>query len=191
MSWFSNVFGKSNSNNAMVANNPATDMLNEDNINVLEGLFVNNQPPVVPAEKESENASSLKTYLEQDFFRKGFDDGYNGHAAELLENKIRSMKADFRYNLNLKIDQARQEILKLENHKINVEGMSDRLVRQLNNQINAMMANMAELEAEIALADIDQGYVMIGVFQYRDGFIRGTEAYQEEKLIAGSTGLFV
>lgn len=101
------------------------------------------------------------------------------------------MKADFRYNLNLKIDQARQEILKLENHRINVEGMSERLVKQLDNQINAMRSNVAELEAEIALADIDQGYVMIGVYQYRDGFIRGTEAYQEEKLIAGSTGLFV
>lgn len=191
MSWFSNVFSKSNSNNAMVANNPAADTLNEDNINVLERLFVNNQPPVASVEKETDNASSLKTYLEQDFFRKGFEDGYNGHAAELLENKIRSMKADFRYNLNLKIDQARQEILKLENHRINVEGMSERLVKQLDNQINAMRSNVAELEAEIALADIDQGYVMIGVYQYRDGFIRGTEAYQEEKLIAGSTGLFV
>jgi len=191
MSWFSNMFGKSNNNVGANNNNQTTEVISDDNINVLEGLFVNNQPPVAPAEKETENASSLKTYLEQDFFRKGFDDGYNGHAAELLENKIRSMKADFRYNLNLKIDQARQEILKLDNHKINVEGMSERLVRQLDNQINAMKANMAELEAEIALADIDQGYVMIGVFQYRDGFIRGTEAYQEEKLIAGSTGLFV
>lgn len=191
MSWFSNVFGKSNDNNAMVANNPSSGTLTEDNINVLEGLFVNNQPPVELEKRQEENSSSLKTYLEQDFLRKGFDDGYNGHATELLENKINSMKADFRYNLNLKIDLARQEILKLENHIINVKGMSERLVQQLDNQINALKANMAELEAEIALADIDQGYVMIGIFQYRDGFIRGTEAYQEEKLIAGSTGLFI
>ncbi|MFH1121914.1 MAG: hypothetical protein V1775_19000 [Bacteroidota bacterium] len=191
MNLFSKFFGKSNNSNAMIADNHASDTMTEDNINVLEGLFINNQPPVEPVEKEAEKASCLKTYLEQDFFRKGFDDGYNGHAAELLENKIRSMKADFRYNLNLKIDQARQEILKLDNHKINVEGMSERLVKQLDNQINAFKANMVELEAEIALADIDQGYVMIGVYQYRDGFIRGTEAYQEEKLIAGSTGLFV
>jgi hypothetical protein len=191
MSWFSNVFGKSNSNNAMIANNHSSDTLTEDNINVLEGLFVNNQPPVELEKREGENSSSLKTYLEQDFLRKGFEDGYNGHASELLENKIKSMKADFRYNLNLKIDQIRQEILKLENHKINVEGMSERLVQQLDNQINTFQANMTELEAEVALADIEQGYVMIGIFQYRDGFIRGTEAYQEEKIIAGSTGLFV
>lgn len=191
MSLFSKFFGKSNSNNTMVASNHASETLTDDNINVLEGLFVNNQPPIVSVDSNAESAPSLKSYLDQDHFRKGFDDGYNGHATELLENKIRSMKADFRYNLNLKIDQARQEILKLENHKINVDGMSERLVKQLDNQVKAMKANMAELEAEIALADIDQGYVMIGVYQYRDGFIRGTEAYQEEKLIAGSTGLFV
>lgn len=191
MSWFSNIFGSSNSAPAATDSNPGTGAMAGDDINVLEDLFVNNQPPAEATGKTAEDASSLKTYLEQDFFRKGFEDGYNGHAAELLENKILSMKADFRYNLHLKIDQARQEILKLENHRINVEGMSDRLIRQLDNQINAMKANIHELEAEIAMADIDQGYVMIGVYQYRDGFIRGTEAYQEEKLIAGNTGLFV
>lgn len=191
MSWFSTFFGKSDSNNATAGNVHATETLADDNINVLEGLFVNNQAPVLAREMEVDQSSSLKAYLEQDFFRKGFDDGYNGHSAELLENKIKSMKADFRYNLNLKIDATRQEILKLENHKINVEGMSDRLVRQIDNQINAIKANATELEAEIAMATIDQGYVMIGIHQYRDGFIRGTEAYQEEKVIAGSTGLFI
>ena len=190
MSWFSNIFSDSNSTDAVNNNNQPGDVITDD-INVLEGLFVNNKPPVEPAETTTVNTNSLKTYLEQDFFRKGFDDGYNGHATELLENKILSMKADFRYNLNLKIDQARQETLKLENHKINVEGMSERLVRQLENQINAIKANTTELEAEIAMASIDQGYVMIGVYQYRDGYIRGAEAYQKEKLIAGSNGLFV
>jgi len=190
MSWFSNFFGRSN-RPAATDPNPGTVAMAGEDINVLEDLFINNQPPAEATEKAVEDATSLKNYLEQDFFRKGFEDGYNGHAAELLENKILSMKADFRYNLNLKIDQARQEILKLENHRISVEGMSDRLIRQIDNQINAMKSNISELEAEIALADIDQGYVMIGVYQYRDGFIRGTEAYQEEKLIAGSTGLFV
>ena len=191
MSWFSTFFGKSNSNNATAESAHATETLADDNINVLEGLFVNNQAPVPAREMEADQSSSLKGYLEQDFFRKGFEDGYNGHSAELLDNKIKSMKADFRYNLNLKIDATRQEILKLENHKINVEGMSERLVRQIDNQINAIKANATELEAEIALATIDQGYVMIGIHQYRDGFIRGTEAYQEEKVIAGSTGLFI
>jgi hypothetical protein len=189
MSWFSKLLGKTNSDVAVI-NNQASDSIAEDNVNVLEGLFVDNNPPVQVNEATMENSTGLKAYLEQDFFRKGFDDGYNGHSAELLENKILSMKADFRYNLNLKMDSARQEVLKLENHKINVEGMSERLVKQIDNQVKSIRFNISELEAEIALSTLNEGHVMIVIHQYRDGFIRGTEAYQEEKLIAGCTGLF-
>jgi hypothetical protein len=189
MSWFSKLLGMTNNE---VANNRnlGSESLIADNVDVLEGLFVDNNPPVQTHEASTENGSTLRAYLEQDFARKGFDDGYNGHSSELLENKILSIKADFRFNLNLKIDTARQEVLKLENHKINVEGMSDKLVRQLENYINSVKYNITELEAEISLSAINEGMVMIGIHQYRDGFIRGTEAYQDEKIIAGSTSLF-
>jgi hypothetical protein len=190
MSWFSNILGKSNSNDA-TANSQTSDTMTEDSVDVLEGMFVNNNRPVQENISSADNSSSLRTYLEQDFFHKGFEDGYNGHSAELLENKILSMKADFRYNLSLKIDAARQEILKLENHKINVEGMSERLVKQLTNQVISIKLNITTLEAEIAFSTHNEGHVMISIHQYRDGFIRGTEAYQDEKLIAGSTGLFI
>jgi len=189
MGIFSKLFGKTNSDVAVI-NTQTSDVITEDNVNVLEGLFVNNNPPSQANESSQENSTGLKAYLEQDFFRKGHDDGYNGHSAELLENKILSMKADFRYNLTLKMDLARQEVLKLENHKINIEGMSERLVRQIDNQINSIRFNINELEAEIALSSLNEGLAMIAINQFRDGFIRGTEAYQEEKLIAGSTGLF-
>jgi len=189
MSLFSKIFGKTNTESS-TSNNQTVDTMTEDNVNVLEGLFVNNNPPAQAIETGIENITGLKAYLEQDFFRKGFDDGYNGHSAELLENKILSMKADFRYNLTLKIDTARQEVVKLENHRINVEGMSGRLVKQIDNQVAAIRSNITELEAEIALSTVNEGMAMIPIHQYRDGFIRGTEAYQEEKLIAGSTGFF-
>ena len=90
MSWFSKLLGKTN-NDVAVINNQAPDSITEDNVNVLEGLFVNNNPPTQVNEASMENSSGLKAYLEQDFFRKGFDEGYNGHSAELLENKILSM----------------------------------------------------------------------------------------------------
>jgi len=189
MSWFAKIFGKVN-NESFTIDNQSTDSSNNDNINVLEDLFVNNNPPIPIEEQVTENSNSLKTYFEQDFFRKGHDDGYDGHSAELLDNKIRSFKADFRYNLNLKIDLAKQEVVKLENHKIDMEGMSDKMVKQIDNHVNAIKVNINEIEAEIALSSIDEGLVMISIHQYRDGFIRGTKAYQDEKFIAGSTSLF-
>ena len=189
MSWLSKLLGKTNSNDANV-NEQTSDTITEDNINVLEDLFVNNNPPAQIEEQAAVNSSGLKAYLEQDFFRKGYEDGYNWHSAEMLENKILSLKADFQYNLNLKIDAARQEVVKLENHKIGLGDMSERLAKQIDNQVNAIRFNITELEAEIALSSLNEGMAMIAIHQYRDGFIRGTEAYQEEKLIAGSTGLF-
>lgn len=188
MSWFSKRFGKINDSSTI--NNQASDALLESNINVLENLFVDNNPPVQDHEQVIENSSSLKSWLEQDFSRNGFDDGYYGHSAETLENKIKSIKADFRYRLDLKIDAARQEVMILESNKIDVEGMSVSMVKKVALKVDTIKANITELEAEIALASIDEGHVMIAVHQYRDGFLRGTEAYQEEKLIAGSTGFF-
>ena len=189
MSWLSIFFGKSN-NDASSSSNHATDQMVEEDFNVNADIFLNNTPPSEETGQSIENSTSLKAWLEQDFFRKGYEDGYYGHSSEMLENKIKSIKSDFRYNLNLKIDAARQECVKLENHKIDLEGMSDRLVKKIDNQANANRANITELESEIALATKDERLVMIPIHQYRDGFIRGTEAYQEEKLIAGSTGLF-
>lgn len=189
MSWFSKFFGKTNTESS-TPNNQSTDTMTEDNVNVLEGLFVNNNPPAQSTEPGIENIKGLKDYLEQDFYRKGFDDGYNGHSAELLESKIRSMKSDFRYNFNLKIDETRQEILKLENHKIDLEGMSERLIKQIENRVTSLKAVITELEAEIALSALEEGLAMIAINQYRDGFIQGTEAYQDEKLFASSTGMF-
>jgi hypothetical protein len=188
MSWFSKRFGKISDSSTI--NNQAPDALVESNVNVLENLFVDNNPPAQDHEQVIENSSSLKSWLEQDFSRKGFEDGYCGHSAEMLVNKVRSIKADFRFKLNLKIDAARQEVMSLESHKIDLQGMSESMVKKADIKINSIKTNITELEAEIALSTIDEGHVMIAIHQYRDGFIRGTEAYQEEKLIAGSTGLF-
>lgn len=189
MSWLSKFFGKNNNDGSSI-NNQATDQMVEDDFNVNQDIFLNNADPSQETGQSIENSTGLKAWLEQDFFRKGYEDGYYGHSSEMLENKIKSIKSDFRYNLNLKIDAARQECVKLENYKIDLERMSDRLVKKIDNQANAVRANITELESEIALATIDEGLVMIAIHQYRDGFLHGTEAYQEEKLIAGSTGLF-
>jgi hypothetical protein len=187
MSLFSKLFGKSNGNMAADNNNSSTTST-EDNVNVLEDLFVNNNPPA--QEQDVDKSAGLKTWLEQDFSGRGYADGYESHNAERLEQNLKSIKADFRYNICLKIDAARQSAVNLENYKIDSDGMSDRLVKKIENQVGAIKANITELEAEIALSTLDEGLVMIAIHQYRNAFIRGTEDYQEEKFIASSTGMF-
>ena len=187
MNWISKFFGVPG-NHGSSANNQVVNPSSENDVNVLEDLFVNKNVPEV--ENDKEGKYSIKAYLEQNFFNRGYNDGYDCHSAETLDNKIKSLKADFRFILSQKIDQARADIVELENHKIDMEGMSERMVKQVNNRIVALGAIMTELESEIAMSALDEGSAMIGIYQYRDGYIRGTEAYQDEKFIAGSTGMF-
>jgi len=190
MNFFNKLFGQEKMGDHTNGNGAALNStaVEANDINVLEDIFVDSKPPV--AETVQQSPAGLQLYLEQDFFRKGYEDGHSWHSAEMLENKIKSLKADFRYNVSLKTEQVRQEILELEKHKINIEGMSARMEKQLNAKIASLQFVIDKLETEKALSAEDEGLSMIGIHQYRDGFIRGTESYQQEKLIASSTGMF-
>jgi hypothetical protein len=190
MNIFNKLFGKDKMSDHTNGNGSgfSSTAVEDNNVNVLEDLFVDPNPPV--AETVQQSPTGLQLYLEQDFFRKGYEDGYRWHSAEMLENKLKSLKADFRYNASLKIEQVRLVMLQVEKHSIGIEGMSPRMEKQINAQIASLQVIIDNLENEKALSAEDEGLAMIGVHQYRDGFIRGTEAYQQEKLLASSTGLF-
>jgi len=155
----------------------------------MEDLFVNHVPPTGYEEPVSKGVM-LEAYLKQDFNRKGYDDGYNYHSSEMLENRLKLLRADFRLTIDLKLDQTRQEILKLENHKVDMEGLSERLVKQLENKVATLLENVKRLESEKGKSSMDEGLVMTCIHNYRDGFMRGSDAYMEEKIIASCTGLF-
>ena len=109
----------------------------------------------------------------------------------MLDNQIKAIKSEFRYFLDQKVDELRQEILKLSDQKINVSGLSDRMTQQLQLRIDLLDVNVLRLDREKEFSSQDEGMVMKCINQYRDGFIRGMETYQEEKIFAGSTGLFI
>ena len=68
--------------------------------------------------------------------------------------------------------------------------MSVALTAQLDNRMNLINKNIQELKTQIELSSVDEGMVMVAIHKYRDGFIKGTGAYQMEKNIGISTGLF-
>lgn len=190
MNLLSKLFGSSNMNGHSNGNGiPASSAIIEDDIvNVSEILFVDPNPPVQSQKQESPHG--LQAFIEQDFFRKGYDDGYNWHSAEMLDNKVKSLKSDFRYNISLKIEQVRREKLELQKQKINIGGMSERLDKQLDVAIASFQEIIDNLDNEKVLSSEDEGLAMTIIHQYRDGFVRGTETYQQEKLLASSTGMF-
>jgi hypothetical protein len=191
MNFWSSIFRKKNSGGSnQVINNQMAETDSINNINVMEDLFVDNIPPAQEVTSQTPHIS-ISSFMDRDFHRKGYEDGYSWHSAEMLDNQVKAIKSEFRYFLDQKVDELRQEILKLSHHKINVSGLSERNTQQLQLQIDLYDVNIQRLEREKELSSQDEGLVMKVINQYRDGFIRGMETYQEEKIFAGSTGLFI
>lgn len=193
MNWFSSIFNsqnKTNSNTPSSFNahtgNPATVEIP----NVMEDLFVETKPPVNEQETSQSSGVSIQAFLEKDYYGMGFQDGYNYHNLEMLTNRLKSIKAEFRLQIDLMIDQRRRNMLELRTHNIEMEGLSERTVKQIDAVENDFKTMVERLEKEKELSAIDEGWVMKPVHDYRDAFLRGVERYNEEKLLAVSTGLF-
>lgn len=189
MSLISKLFGKSSKEVASKMNENV-DPFSEVNTEAFENLFVNDEMPEVMAPASEKTSTGISSFLEQDYYKKGFEDGYDGHSSEVLDHKLRTIRADFRYNSSLKIDSLRQDLLSLQNQKEEVKDLSFALTAQLTNSIDIINLNITELESQMELSAEDEGMVMSPIHHYRDGFIKGTSAYQQEKRIGISTGLF-
>lgn len=189
MSFLKNLFGKTNPETA------TTDVLNpvkneESSFNVNENLFVNHTPPKME-EEAAKVESMIQIFLGLDYFGNGYKDGYNRHSNEILEIRIRAIKSDFRMNLDLKIDQVNQDILNLENHKVEIREMSGELAEQFEIKLNGKREIVARINKEKERSALDDGLVMTCIHKYREGYLQGTNAYMEEKMFAASTGLFI
>jgi hypothetical protein len=191
MNIWTSIFGKKNTMETNDPNkvNAGANQLQDNNINVMEDLFLDNHPPM----QETENTQhiSLSSFLDRDFQRKGYEDGYSWHCGEMLDAQLKAIKSEFRYFLDQKIDELRLEIHKLSGEKINVSGLSERMTQQLQLRIDLHDVNLQRLEREKEFSCQDEGLVMNAVNHYRDGYLRGMETFQEEKIFAGSTGLFI
>ncbi|WP_167616646.1 hypothetical protein [Maribellus sediminis] len=168
--------------------NPVRD--EDTSCNVNKELFVNPIPPTQNV-KSQQVESMLQIFLGLDYFGNGYKDGYNWHSNELLETRIRAIKADFRMNLGLKFDQVNQDIVKLKSYKIEINSMSEELSAQFEIKLNAKKEILTQIEKEKELSALDEGLVMTCIHKYREGYLQGTNAFMEEKMFASTTGLFI
>jgi len=197
MNWISKFFGQNgkagNTNHIAQSgaiNDPAT--MEEYNLDGLGELFVDPNPPVdekIVAEHHT-GSRRIESFLDQDFYKKGYVDGYQYHTQDILDNRVRSIKADFRLQLDQSIDQKRRELLNLKMRSLDVEGLSERILRRIEATADDFRAMIARLELEKELSVSDEGWVMKSVHSYRDGFIRGLEEYNELRIFGINNGLF-
>jgi len=135
-------------------------------------------------------STALDQFLEKDYEGMGYKDGYAYPENEYLENKIKLMKADFKFAVDKHLDNLRSEVGELKIHIIKTHGISERLEAQLNEKVKQHEININELDMQKILSTDDEGFISSTVYAYRLGFIKGVEKYQQEKLFIGNTGLF-
>jgi len=155
---------------------------------IKEELFVDRTPPEAP--KETIKPSELALFISDEHSMKGFSDGYNCRTADVLDNNIKLLRAQFRLIVDGQMEKARKALSELKQHKIESKGISSRLDEGVDLMISEMEDAIIRLEGEKELSAEDEGMIAKVIHSYREGYTRGLERYRLEKFIAGSTGLF-
>ncbi len=153
-----------------------------------ENVFVNSEEPIKEIAPKTSN--QLDDFLQHDYYRQGFNDGYNTHSSDVMKSKVNVIKSEFRNLISHKIDNLRKGILNLEDHLINVEGMDERLEKKLRKRIDYEKEKCQDLEGEKALSALDEGIVMECIHKFNDGYIAGTQQFLDENMLANANGLF-
>ncbi|MBK6990034.1 MAG: hypothetical protein IPH33_18365 [Bacteroidetes bacterium] len=61
-------------------------------------------------------------------------------------------------------------------------GLSERLVEQVELRIAELKEIVVKLEKEKELSAFDEGLIMKSINQYKEGFLRGSKDYHEDKV---------
>jgi len=183
MNWFRRLLGlnedqmKSNENNQ------------DAKIEIPESLFIENNPPSV--EKEISRAESkLNKFLNDDYYNQGFNAGYHYHSAEILEHYICKIRSEYLLLLDQLIDDDKITIQELKFHYTEVDGLSEKSCKQIENKIIDLEKEIQEIEKQKGLCVEDEGWLAVVLNIFRLAYIQGLEKYHEISLFAKSSGLF-
>jgi DNA repair ATPase RecN len=146
-------------------------------------LFVTDETPAQPgqAEKQREGLSMLELLLRRNFEPEGFRDGYDQHDLDMLELKVQGIASEFKEAYREEIDAYQAEMQKLAQH------LNGKVKEYMANQYAKLQARYddlglqkAELQAEMVLAESEEGRCERALRNYRYGFNNGYGLYLEE-----------
>lgn len=167
---------------------------NESGQDISEQIFLDNTTPE-PVSAAQRECNDLRKFLDIDFYRIGFSDGYDNHSEASCSERLECIRQEFILVVETVIAQKREFISTLGMHISNIGESSEtdtRIAEDKIQEVNAViekLVNERENAVNSGLPPVE-GLVMKPVSQYRSGFLSGQRAYGEEKFFAQSTGLF-
>jgi len=170
--------------------------LNQDNLSnmnedfIPQNLFVEKNDPAKETEPMAEQSSKLNEFLNRDFRRLGYRDGYRYSNADVMDNAMRLIRTEFREIVDRMVEDCRETIGKLQNQAVEVKHLSLKAEEKVIIRIGMIQDTIARLVVEKENSAIDEGLIMKTIHLYRDGFMRGVNDNNDELLVMSYNGLF-
>ena len=154
-------------------------------------VFVeDSDPSVAEPATESKPSSRLDKFLRVDYEWYGFSDGYADPSADFMEKKLKAIRSDFRLELDRSLDEMRSRVSDARLHQIRISGMPGRMEEEIKEKVRQLESAIQELQRQKELSVDDEGMVSSAISRYTIGFTKGVNRYQQEKFLAGDTGMF-
>jgi len=186
MNFFKSLFGNngSNENSDQATANPVMDIPNEK----FRETFIDENPPASNIEVPRENI--LKLFMDQNFYSKGYNDGYSFHSTQSLESGIATISSEYRHILEIMIDDKKSEVYELSQSKLQLEGMPGNISEQFDLRIDTIKDSISKCKEEYSLSKDKKGNIEYILNKYTEGFLKGQQQYFNEEVFVKSTGLF-
>ncbi|HAY34102.1 MAG TPA: hypothetical protein PK536_12205 [Ignavibacteria bacterium] len=139
-------------------------------------------------EKNSE--SEITKFLEYDFEKDGYNDGYDDPSKDILDSSLEKIKSDYIFIIEKKISSLNQKIMMLKEDSMRISGISATDTSLIESRISELRKLILRLIEEKEFAVSEKGSVQKALNNYISGFKRGVSDYTREKIFAPSTGMF-
>ena len=163
----------------------------EEGIHIDPNVFMDSgDPSVAEPATESKPSSRIDKFLRVDYEWYGFSDGYADPSADFMEKKLKAIRSDFRLELDRSLDEMRTRVSDARLHQIRISGMPGRMEEEIKEKVRQLESAIQELQTQKELSVDDEGMVSSAISRYTIGFTKGVNRYQQEKFLAGDTGMF-
>jgi hypothetical protein len=148
-------------------------------------LFLDDEQPL-PNQEIEDTPSRIKEFLDRNFHSQGVRDGYDYHSKEALDNANKKIKAEFLLIVDQVIQQKNVHKLSIRNLIIDVNQISETTTKKLENTTFELEASITLLQKQKDLSIENEGWVMVAIHGYRQGFIEGMETFVESDMLIKS-----
>jgi len=134
--------------------------------------------------------SLLDQFFEVNYQKIGYQEGYEFHNSEIMQIKLKKIKADYLLLITKSLDycQAYEHQLNLQLQES--KELSDLICDKINEGLRFNKTKQENLVFEKELVVMDEGCFMQAVHGYTLGFKQGANDYVEEMMISQSANLF-